>query len=228
VQRHREARVEHDDDDTRVAAFKSTAPVLRALFECRAPLDLVGVFSRFPLDEVAHVEMAARMASELGNVTAVRYADEDVIREPPATASALMRASELVVRIFCVGESLSIPLLHLAWRDADQPPVALARGTVGWTFLDWAEPLLDDDDRVRLAAVANDAIAEILKLWARLKARPSGPRALRNGMGWVGDERYLRAAEVALAKRVVAPLLRRNIVVDLAALPAAVHAALAA
>jgi hypothetical protein len=226
-----------------VAAFQEhrtgahCAQALRALFECRAPLDLVGVFSRFPLDEVAHVEMAARMASELGNVTEVRYAEEDVIREPPATASPLMRASELVVRVFCVGESLSIPLLHLAWRDADQPLSRAvlgrivrdeaAHGTVGWTFLDWAEPLLDDDDRVRLATVANDAIGEILKLWARLKARPSGPRSWRNGMGWVGDERYLRAAEVALAKRVVAPLLRRDIVVDLSVLPAGVHAALA-
>src|SRR5690349_14776301 len=30
---------------------------LRALFECRAPIDLIAVFSRFPLDEVVHVEL---------------------------------------------------------------------------------------------------------------------------------------------------------------------------
>src|ERR1700723_2301367 len=39
---------------------------LRALMECRAPIDLVGMASRFPLDEMVHVELCARMAMELG------------------------------------------------------------------------------------------------------------------------------------------------------------------
>lgn len=42
------------------------AATLRALIECRAPVDLIGVASRFPLDEMVHVELCARMAMELG------------------------------------------------------------------------------------------------------------------------------------------------------------------
>src|SRR3954471_23112122 len=42
---------------------------LRALVEARAPLDLIAGFSRFPLDEVVHVELCARMAMELGGGT---------------------------------------------------------------------------------------------------------------------------------------------------------------
>src|SRR5947209_12159086 len=39
---------------------------LRALVEARAPLDLIAGFARFPLDEIVHVELCARMAMELG------------------------------------------------------------------------------------------------------------------------------------------------------------------
>ena len=227
-----------------VAAFQEhrtgahCAQTLRSLFECRAPVDLTAVFARFPLDEIAHVEMAARMASELGNVVAVRYAEDDVIREPPATATPLLRAAELVTRVFCVGESLSIPLLHAAWRDADQPLSRAvlgrivrdeaAHGTVGWTFLDWAAALIDDDDRAVIGRVADDAIGEIIKLWQRIRQRAPGPRGERNGIGWIGDARYLREAEAAMAKRVVAPFLARRIPIDTARLPAGVLAVLAA
>lgn len=224
-----------------VAAFQEhrtgahCAQTLSALFECRAPVDLTAVFARFPLDEVAHVEMAARMASELGGVVAIRYSDDDVIRAATGTTS-LRRAAELVARVFCVGESLSIPLLHAAWRDADQPLSRAvlgrivrdeaAHGTVGWTFMDWAAALLDDDDRRFIGGVADGAIGEILKLWRQIEARPAGPRGDRNGMGWIGDAVYLRAAERALARRVIAPFLERSIPVDISALPPGVTQAL--
>ena len=41
------------------------AATLRALIECRAPVDLIAMASRFPLDEMVHVELSARMAMEL-------------------------------------------------------------------------------------------------------------------------------------------------------------------
>ena len=42
------------------------AATLRALIEARAPINLVGVASRFPLDEMVHVELCSRMAMECG------------------------------------------------------------------------------------------------------------------------------------------------------------------
>src|SRR5260370_770278 len=51
------------------------ASTLRALVEAGAPLDLIAVFARFPLDEIVHVELCARMAMALGGGSALRYAD---------------------------------------------------------------------------------------------------------------------------------------------------------
>jgi len=45
---------------------------LRALLECKAPVDLVALATRFPLDEMVHVELCARMAMELGGGTDLR------------------------------------------------------------------------------------------------------------------------------------------------------------
>src|SRR5262245_60251481 len=42
------------------------AATLKALIAARAPLDLIGMATRFPLDEMVHVEMCARLAMELG------------------------------------------------------------------------------------------------------------------------------------------------------------------
>src|SRR5262249_56728719 len=46
---------------------------LRALIEARAPLDLIALAARFPLDEMVHVELCARMAMELGGGTEVQH-----------------------------------------------------------------------------------------------------------------------------------------------------------
>ena len=90
----------------------ASAATLRALFEARAPVDLIALATRFPLDEIVHVELCARLAMELGGGTEVRYEPDDVISDPPEDLSPLMRASTLVVQNFCVGEALSIPMLR--------------------------------------------------------------------------------------------------------------------
>src|ERR1051326_8264148 len=54
---------------------------LEAMFLCKAPVDLVGLFARFPVDEIAHVEMAARMAQELGGALELTHTQSDVVRD---------------------------------------------------------------------------------------------------------------------------------------------------
>jgi hypothetical protein len=90
---------------------------LRALIEARAPLDLIALASRFPLDEMVHVELCARMAMELGGGTEIVHDPLVMVLDAQPDQSALMRAAELVVRFFCVGEALSIPLLRGTWQD---------------------------------------------------------------------------------------------------------------
>src|SRR5437868_15194251 len=97
------------------------AATARALFECRAPVDLIAMASRFVLDELVHVELCARMAMELGGGTEIIHDPNRLISEPDASATPLMRAAECIVRFFCVGEALSIPLLRATWHSANHP-----------------------------------------------------------------------------------------------------------
>src|SRR6185436_9717825 len=94
---------------------------LRALMECRAPLDLIAMASRFPLDELVHVELCARMAMELGGGTEIVHDPDGMVADTDESLRPLMRAADLVVRFFCVGEALSIPLLRGTWHAARHP-----------------------------------------------------------------------------------------------------------
>ena len=129
---------------------------LRALIEARAPIDLIALATRFPLDEMVHVEICARMAMVAGGGTEIRHDPNDLFKDPPPGLTPLVRAADIVVRLFCVGEALSIPLLRGAWRAAQHPlPKAILRlivrdeaahGVFGFSFLDWALPELDVGD----------------------------------------------------------------------------------
>jgi hypothetical protein len=159
--------------------------VLRALMEARAPLDLIALATRFPLDEMVHVELCARMAMECGGGTEILHDPDHMVVEPDPELLPLPRAAELVVQTFCVGEALSIPLLRGTWHAARHPLTKAvlgrivrdeaAHGTFGYTFLDWALPKLHLDDRVVLGRAADRAIAAVHRLWDDIRRRPAKP-----------------------------------------------------
>ncbi len=130
------------------------AATARLLFECRAPLDLIAMASRFALDELVHVELCARMAMELGGGTEILHDPDALIVDADPELRPCSRAADMIVRFFCVGEALSIPLLRGTWNAARHPlPRAVlgrivrdeaAHGTFGFDFLDWALPMLSD------------------------------------------------------------------------------------
>ncbi len=194
---------------------------LRALVEARAPLDLIAGFARFPLDEVVHVELCARLAMELGGGTDLRHSPSAMCADADASLPPLHRACELVVRNFCVGESLSIPLLHGIWVRTTHPlPRAVmgrivrdeaAHGVAGWTFLDWVLPLLSSEGMRLVQQTATAAIAEIRRLWADLRQRPATPKSDDHSLGWMGTEEYLDLAARSMQRRVLAPFADRGI-----------------
>ena len=194
---------------------------LRALVEARAPLDLIAAFARFPLDELVHVELCARMATELGGGTELWHEPTAMAADADPSLDALWRACELVARNFCVGEALSIPLLHGTWVRATLPlPRAVlgrivrdeaAHGVFGWTFLDWALPLLSDDGVELIRRTAQAAIGEIMRLWDDIRRRPPAPEGAGHALGWMTSDEYLRLAARALRTRVIAPFAARGI-----------------
>ncbi len=197
------------------------AETLRCLIECRAPLDLIAVASRFPLDEMVHVELCARMAMELGGGTEILHDPSNMIVHANAALAPLLRAAELVVYNFCVGEALSIPMLHGTWQASVHPlPRAIlgrivkdeaAHGIFGFAFLDWASDGLDASDREHLGRTADLAIAGIHGLWDDIRRRPRGPAHTVHALGWMETDAYLELARRSMRSRVIEPLLARGI-----------------
>jgi hypothetical protein len=197
------------------------AATLRALIEARAPLDLIAVASRFPLDEMVHVELCSRVAMELGGAIELVYETEHLVAPIATTDNLLLNAAHLVVSYFCVGEALSIPLLHGTSKSARHPltKAVLQRivkdeadhGTFGWAFLDWASPHLSRKDLDALAVTARQAIAEIHVLWDDIRKRPSAPPQQIHDLGWLATDEYLALAHRAMDKQVLAPLRARDI-----------------
>ena len=196
---------------------------LRALMECRAPIDLIAIASRFPLDEMVHVELCSRMAMELGGGTEIEYDPDLVIFDANEELRPLLRAADLIVRFFCIGEALSIPLLRGTWKAAKHPlPRAVlhrivkdeaAHGTFGFTFLDWARPDLTDEELQYLGAQADTSIRAVYKMWSHIKSRPAAvvDDSAGGALAWMQSEAYLALAERSLESKVRRPLRERGV-----------------
>jgi hypothetical protein len=197
------------------------ALTLQALIEARAPLDLIAVGSRFPLDEMVHVELCARMAMEFGGGTEIIHDPKAMVLGSDASLSPLMQAADLVVRFFCVGEAISIPLLRATWHVAKHPlPKAVlgrivkdeaAHGVFGYTFLDWACPRFSAEEKARLGVSADLAIRFLYGQWVDLQKRRDEPRLEDDVLGWMQTGAYLKLACRSMQTLVIDPLEARGI-----------------
>jgi hypothetical protein len=199
------------------------ALTLKALIEARAPVDLIGVACRFPLDEMVHVELCSRLAMELGGGSEIRYDSREMIYQPSPELSPLLIATELVVHNFCVGEALSIPLLRGASKAAGQvlTRAVLTRivrdealhGSFGWAYLDWARERLTQADLAQLSRLAARSIRGLLRNWDELKRElaSAGGRPRAHALGWMQTHDYLLLAARSLERKVLEPLARYGI-----------------
>jgi hypothetical protein len=200
------------------ASAAAFAEIAAALLAAGAPIDLVAAAGDFLVDEIVHTEVAARLAAALGGAVALEVDLTRLVR-PPTPAAArdpLLGASELIVRTSCVGEALTVPMLKLARRVAGSPLIEAAltaiagdessHAQLGWWFLDWAEPELDDAARRHLGEVAGAAIRSFAPLLHG--------DCRRSGLGVVACDRYDPAFTAALSRAVVRPLAARGISVS--------------
>ncbi|MEZ4316927.1 MAG: hypothetical protein R3F61_05475 [Myxococcota bacterium] len=202
------------------------AATLQSLIEARAPLDLIALASRFPLDEMVHVELCARVAMELGGGAELVYEPDAMVGSVGAGEEPLLRASHQVVAFFCVGEALSIPLLHGTWKACTHPLTRAVlkcivqdeadHGTFGWAYLDWVLPHLDPEDREALGRTADRAIDGVLANWQAIRERPAATDADVHDLGWMQTDAYLELAERSLHRLVLKPLNDRGIPTRLA------------
>jgi hypothetical protein len=204
--------------------------LLLALLEAKAPVDLIGMAGDFVADEMLHVELTSRLAMELGG-GAPHPVDFSGLSQRAAPGPALARAAELSVRICCVAEAFSLPMLAGCLKSAAHPltRAVLERivqdeaphGRLGWLFLDWAAERLDDSERARLAAIALDMLRVLSPLWTRLTSRVSDGVTSEgflvrhvNELGWMEASAYGARARASVQDDVVAPLARHGITLD--------------
>lgn len=162
----------------------------------------------------------ARIAGEFGGGYPLNHQPSKLVAGARDTWSALARASELMVRFFCVGEAASIPMLRGAWHSAVHPLIKAvlgrivkdeaAHGQVGWIFLDWALPCLSDRDIRTLKKTAGEAIAEIED---RLVQAGSGGKLAEDvhALGWMTTDEYVGLGRRALDNHVIKPLAERGL-----------------
>jgi hypothetical protein len=197
------------------ASAAAFAEVTAALLAAGAPIDLVAAAGDFIVDEIVHTEVAARIAAALGGAVALEVDLTRLVR-PASARDPVMRAAELVVRTSCVGEALTVPMLKLTCEVAGSPLIEAALGAIvgdesshaqlGWWFLDWAEPRLDDAARAHLGEVAGAAIQSFAPLL--------GGDCRDSGLGTLGCDRYDAGFAAAVARSVVRPLAARGITVS--------------
>lgn len=211
----------------------SMAQLLEALCRARVPVDLLAMASTFCTEELSHAELYARLAMQMGGGTPVLFAPEKLGIALAPDLTLEQRANELVVRLCCVGEAFSMPMLAAGLQVSTQPLVreVLQRvvreealhGRLGWLYLDWVSDQLSDAERTRLGGVARDMVNVLAAQWLPLR-KEGGEHGVTSagfnigtlhGLGWLAGPAYRAQARSTLEAAVVAPLARHGIAVDL-------------
>ena len=190
----------------------------QALGQARTPVDLWRMAAGFASDELVHTELCARVAMRVGGASPLAFNPDDLELQLEKSLSPRQRACELVMRVCCVGEALSLPLLSGNRRAATQP---LARAVLdrivhdegaharfGWLYLDWIAPALDADERARLSAIARRQLGTMEPLWRDLR---NAPAVDSGGLGWMQPAEWASLARESVERSLRAPLARYGI-----------------
>ncbi len=212
--------------------FTVMGQMLQILGESQAPVDLVRMASRFPEEEVLHIELCARMAERLGGLWPRSFDPGAVAFRLDPSLTALQRATELVVRICCVGEAFSLPMLAGAMRSAAHPLSRAVLSTIvedealhgrfGYLYLEWVASQLGAAERDRLGQIASESLLTYAPLWQRLTSRvvdgvTSEGFLLQHvrELGWMESSEYRAVSLETIERAVRLPLSRFGISVKL-------------
>jgi hypothetical protein len=201
----------------------SMTQALEALARAAMPLDLITLTAASITHELEHAELYSRLAMSLGGGTEVSFASHTLGVPTPVVSDPLQRANELMVRLCCVGEAFSFPMLA-AGLDAPLHPlvrVVLERvvaeeslhGRLGTLYLEWVADELTDGERARLGTVATQMLSTIARqLPASDALAPGVPLEQLRSLGWLDPATWRRRAHQVMREAVIGPLSRFGIV----------------
>lgn len=203
--------------------------MLRLLLEVRAPLDLVGMAGDFVADEVSHVEIAARIAMELGGGVSIDIDTTTMLDAPSTATTALQRANDRMLftaihETFSESNAIGTmrasrhPLLRSALELIARDEAMHTR--IGWLYFDWATELIDDDERARLGQLAHACIEKLASL-SNVRTSVVKDGVTREGflvehvqeLGFLDSETFVARARACIEHDIVPALAERGIVV---------------
>lgn len=116
------------------------------LIQLAAPRELIDDGLRITADELDHAELSAAVCAEAGSTTSPALRQEDLqLKVPPGTLEE--RALFATLEIFCLGETVAVPLFTELRRECTVPVARAALDRVlkdevrhrqfGWDLLDY-------------------------------------------------------------------------------------------
>ena len=192
--------------------------VLRALVDVRAPLDLLGMTSDFLADECSHVELASRVAMELGGA-APRAVDLPRFAPGPVGKTPLERANDIVLRVSCVAEAFAGGTASVSLASATHELPRAVYETIlrdeahhrrlGGLYFEWALSRIDDEERARLGRTLLTSLRGLAPFWsgARFAApKATSPEDELRALGWLPPAQFAAVAREVVVRDILDPL----------------------
>jgi hypothetical protein len=194
--------------------------VLQALVAVKAPLDLLGMTSGFLADECSHVELASRLAMELGGA-APRVIDPSQLELRLDSTDAMQRANELVLRVSSVAEAFAGGTASVTLSATTHPLPRAVYETIlrdeahhrrlGALYFEWALARIDERELRRLGGVLHGSLREFATFWRKGRA-PAGPvpaaptESELQALGWLAPSRFAEVARDVVVRDILDPL----------------------
>ncbi len=206
-------------------AIVGFSDVLSALVETKAPLDLLGMTSDFLADECSHVELASRMAMDLGG-GAPRMVDLQNLVARPQGLAPFQLANELVLRVSCVAEAFSGGTATVSHAETSHPLPRAVYETIlrdeahhrrlGGLYFEWALSRIDEQELRRLGRVLFQSVRALSPFWkppARTMTTELSADDLK-ALGWLGTASFAPVAKEVVIRDILDPLASIGIAVS--------------
>ena len=209
-------------------AVASFSEVLRALVDVKAPLDLLGMTSDFLADECSHVELASRMAMELGGAPR-RMVDMDNFATRPRGLTHFQRANELVLRVSCIAEAFSGGTASVRYEaTTHELPRAIYESILrdearhrrlGGLYFEWALSRIDEKELARLGRVLFSGLQGLAPFWKPRQTNTALAKSLPpaddlQALGWLGAARFAPVAREVVERDIIDPLATIGITIS--------------
>jgi hypothetical protein len=205
--------------------------VLGAMALAKAPLDLLGMASAFVTDEVSHVELASRVAMELGGAVPqpIEMTNFGAFPASAEGLTPLQRATELVLRVSFIAEAFSGATSVGSMRVASHPLLRAVHEQIladeslhmrlGPLYFEWVADQIDDQERARLSDVARDTLRSLSPFWHHRVSKVTDGLTEEgyrvddiHELGWLESARFVPLAREVVDTHILAPLATFGIV----------------